>query len=56
MLQRHMVVLASAAATARGRHWCSQEARREAWAEVHVQVSGDVRDSAAIPFRSLLVS
>jgi len=24
--------------------------------EVHVQVSGDVRDSAAIPFRSLLVS
>ena len=40
-----MVVLASAAATARGRHCCLHEARREAWVRGSRTGRGDVRDS-----------
>ena len=47
-----MVPLEPAAATARRRHWCSFEARREAWVRGHVQVSDDAV-SAVISFRSL---
>ena len=43
VLRKTMNSLAPVEATARGRHWCSQEARPKAWVRGHVQVSGDVR-------------
>ena len=42
-LRETMERLVPVAATTRGRHWCSQEARPKAWVRGHVQVSGDVR-------------
>ena len=50
--------LVPVAATARGRHWCSQQARPKAWVRGHVQVCGDVRGkrrsrSGVCSFRNL---